>query len=85
MTTSSKDLIEEAACAVWRAITETEPTEPLRSKGGALDPSGYCLRLAMAVAGGLSLPPLYKNTPTTQDHPFAVAARAVLDAKDARS
>lgn len=71
---------EQAAVEVWRALIGKEPTKPLRTKGGALDPEGWCLRLAKAVAEGTELPPSGPDLPTPDDHPAVLAARRVLSA-----
>jgi hypothetical protein len=80
---TTPEAIERAARAVWRAEFGREPTEPLREKGGALDPDGYCMQLARAVASGGALPMRFRDTPTLESDPTVRAARIALEATDA--
>ncbi len=51
MSTSRDSLTktEEWALNLWRRKYGTEPKEPLRSKGGALDPNGWCMGEALRI------------------------------------
>src|SRR5262245_720623 len=72
--------IERAALAAWREMFGYECREPLREKGGALDPRSYCMKLAVALARDRPLPHLYKDTPTRRDSDWVEAALDELEA-----
>lgn len=55
---------ERGALAVWRAWAGREPTEPLRTNGGALDPDAWCMEASAAVLARAEEPPrIVKNSP----------------------
>ena len=66
---------ERAALEAWRAYFGSEPTEPLRSKGGALDPKAWCMETATALADGEEVAAI-----TWQEQKAVDAAKEVLAA-----
>lgn len=44
--TEPTNSIEQRAIKLWREKFKREPTEPLETKGGALDPRGECMKQA---------------------------------------
>lgn len=78
MSTDQNRTVERAALEIWRTRWGAEPIEPLHQNGGALDPNGWCMAVAQAVATDRPLPPRFKNVPTRADDPEVRAARAVF-------
>lgn len=69
---------EKAAWAVWEALDGKRPTEPLRVKGGALDPYAYCMQLVRALVTKKPLPNKARDVPTHLDDPVVLAAEEAL-------
>ena len=80
MSESTYTPVERAAIAAFVEEFWHQPTEPLRTKGGALDPKGWTMRLAEALERGGQLPLLWRDQRTPADYPAVLAARAVLEA-----
>lgn len=63
----AEDVLERGALAAHHALRELErkpprdPTEPLYTKGGVLDPDAWCMKAAVAVRRGKKPPRIYKD------------------------
>lgn len=86
---SDRLLIEAGAYKAFElAFPGREATEPLREKGGVLDPEGWCVRFAQAIyeAGpGEDLPRLASNVGTPWFWAEEVASVMGLRTVDCRS
>lgn len=76
--------LHPGAIAAWEWLFDVPPTEPIDVGGGALDPGGYCMKLAEAVADGTDLPPWAKDVPTQPDSAIVHAVSDALERKRAQ-
>lgn len=58
---------EQMAMVVWRQLHGYTCKEPLRTKGGALDPNAWCMEAATAILTEVPLPWLYSDTRGVDD------------------